>query len=250
MGRKRKINQDAADIFIPDAESSLPPLMIVADGMGGHNGGEVASAIVVEAFREKYAQQKSAEDLPQFLRDCVEYAHEQVKERAANDASLDGMGSAVVAALIEKDKLHVINVGDSRAYLMWAEKTIQVSRDQSLVAEQIRAGLITPEEARHHPRRNVITMAINTNRASVIPIVTEIDFGPNDVLLLCSDGLWGLVNDAFLWAAANEFEPQDAAEKLAAFANISGGVDNISVLIARHKDRKAIKVASNDETQG
>lgn len=249
VGRKRKVNQDAVDIFIPEAENPMPPLMVLADGMGGHNGGEVASRIVLETFQENYLQQKSASNLPHFLVECVEHAHTHIKERAAADPALAGMGSTVAAAFIADKKLHVINVGDSRVYLLRGERIIQVSEDQSFVADQVRVGLITPEEARHHPKRNVLSMAINASRPVVMPVLNEVDFESNDVLLLCSDGLWGVVNEAFLWAAANEFEPQAAADKLAAFANSGGGPDNISVLIARRKDRRVIKTLNDDATR-
>ena len=249
VGRKRKVNQDSADILIPAAGNPLPPLMVLADGMGGHQGGEIASQIVMEAFKEIYTQPHPDPNLPELLKACVERAHQLIKERAANEKGLEGMGSTVVAAFIAEDKLQVINVGDSRAYLLREERVIQISHDQSFVAEQIRAGLITPEEARHHPKRNVLSMAINTRRPVVTPALNEVDFAPNDILLLCSDGLWGVVNEAFLWAAGNEFEPQEASEKLVNLANTSGGPDNISVLIARRKDRQSVKTTSNDDTR-
>jgi len=248
VGRKRSVNQDSADILFPVEGNPLPPFLILADGMGGHQGGEIASQIVLEAFKEIYAQPHESVNYAETLKACVALAHQRVKERAMTDQKLSGMGSTVVAALLESDKIHLINVGDSRAYILRNQNAILISQDQSLVADQVRAGNLTPEQARTSRKKNVLSMAINAKRPVVTPVLNEVPFEPNDILLLCSDGLWGVVNEAFLWAAANEFEPKEASEKLVAFANTGGGPDNISVLIARRKDRPTVKTISNDET--
>ena len=249
VGRKRTVNQDSADILFPAAGNPMPPLLVLADGMGGYQGGEIASQIVLSAFREVYSQPHDVLNYAEILKSCVALAHQRVKVRAAADEKISGMGSTVVAAFLEKDKVHLVNVGDSRAYVMREHQALLVSEDQSVVADQVRAGLLTPEQARTHRKKNVLSMAINARRPVVMPVVKEFPFEKNDILLLCSDGLWGVVNDSFLWAGTNEFEPQVAAEKLVAFANASGGPDNISVLIARSKERQSIKTVSNDETR-
>lgn len=247
-GRKRNINQDSVDIFLPDEGSSLPPLIALADGMGGHKGGETASRVVLEAFRDVYYQAHNTADLTQVLKKCVDLAHQRVKQQASADSALSGMGSTVVAAFLGEDKIHLVNVGDSRAYLIQGEEVVQVSHDQSLVADLVRAGKLHPNQALKHPKRNVLSMAINAKRPVVTPFLTEVTFSPSDILLLCSDGLWGVVNESFLWAAANEFEPQEAAEKLTKFANQRGGPDNISVVVARRMDRKTIRISSDETT--
>lgn len=248
-GRKRNVNQDSADIFLPAEGRSLPPLLVLADGMGGHQGGETASRIVLEAFREVYYQPPSEADLAQILKTCVELAHQRVKQEAAADEKLSGMGSTVVAAFFGEGKIHLVNVGDSRAYLIRGEEVVQISHDQSVVADLVRAGKLLPEQALKHPKRNVLSMAINAKRPAVTPFIAEAAFSKNDILLLCSDGLWGVVNESFLWAAANEFEPQEAAEKLTKFADLRGGPDNISVLIARRRDREAVRTSSDETTE-
>lgn len=248
VGRKRTANQDSADILFPAEGSLLPTMMVLADGMGGHQGGEIASQIVIESFRAVYSFPHETVNLNEILRTCVEQAHRSVKERSATDKKLAGMGSTVVAAFVQDNLIHVVNVGDSRAYLLRNQTAVMVSQDQSLVADQVRAGLLTKEQARTHRKKNVLSMSINTSRPVVTPVIKEAVFEPSDVLLLCSDGLWGVVNESYLWAAANEFGPQEASEKLVNFANLSGGPDNISVLIAQKKDRQVIKTVSNDET--
>ena len=251
-GRKRKVNQDFADILLPADGNQLPPLMILADGMGGHQGGETASRLVIEAFADVYRQSGEGIDLDKILIRCVNEAHRRVKEKANQDDKLKGMGSTVVAAFVGSNKADIVNVGDSRAYLLREEKAIQVSRDQTVVADEMRAGRLTPEQAFKHPKKNVLSMAINAKRPSVSPILSSVEFTPNDILLLCSDGLWGMMSpsmlESMLWAAGNEFEPQEAAEKLAAFANQRGGRDNISILIARRRDRQAVKTLADDVT--
>ena len=251
-GRKRKVNQDFADILLPVNGNQLPPLMILADGMGGHQGGETASLLVIEAFADVYRQLREGSDLEKILTDCVNEAHRWVKEKAKQNDKLMGMGSTVVAAFVGSNKTHIVNVGDSRAYLLREEKAIQISRDQTVVADEMRAGRLTSEQAFNHPKKNVLSMAINARRPSVTPILGSVEFAPNDILLLCSDGLWGMMPprmlETMLWAAVNEFEPQEATEKLVAFANQRGGRDNISILIAKHKERIAVKTLSDDIT--
>lgn len=251
-GRKRTINQDSTEIFLPGEGNSLPPLMVLADGMGGYQGGETASRLVLEAFADVYHQPHDGNDHEKILSQCVEEAHRRVKQTAAEDAKLGGMGSTVVAAFITADTLHVTNVGDSRAYLLRDERLTLVSQDQSLVADQVRAGRLTPQQALKHPKRNVLSMAINAKRPTVTPILSAAELQPNDIILLCSDGLWGMMPppmlESLFWAAGNEFEPQEAAEKLTALANQRGGADNISVVIARRRDREKTRTSSDETT--
>lgn len=252
LGRKRTVNQDSAEIYFPDGDETLPPLLVLADGMGGHQGGETASRLVLEAFADIYRHPHNEVGYKKVLIQCVEEAHRRVKQTAAGDVILNGMGSTVVAAFVEVGKLHVVNVGDSRAYLLRDERLIQISHDQSFVADQVRAGRLTPEQALKHPKKNVLSMAINAKRPTVTPILRVAELLPEDVILLCSDGLWGMMPppmlESLFWAAGNEFEPQEAAEKLAALANQRGGADNISVIIARRKDRQAVKTLADDTT--
>jgi protein phosphatase len=250
VGRKRKSNQDALTVLLPEEGILIPPLLVVADGMGGHNGGETASRLVIEAFREVYIQLQPPLDTTQALRMCVQRSHEAIRTQAAKDQSLKGMGSTVVAAFLSNDRADMINVGDSRAYLLRGQDVIQISTDQSWVMDQVRAGKLTLDQARHHRKRNRISMSLSANRPTITPILKEETFEQDDILLLCSDGLWGAVPESLIWAAANEFEPQEAAEKLVALANQSGGPDNISVIVARRKDRQAIRTMEDDTTNG
>jgi len=250
VGKKRKSNQDALAVLLPAEGIDLPALLVVADGMGGHNGGETASRLVIDAFREIYSQVQPPLDAEIDLRACVEKAHKAVREQASKDAGLKGMGSTVVATFLHDDRMDLINVGDSRAYLLRGQEIIQISVDQSWVMDMVRAGKLTLEQARKHRKRNHLSMSLSANRPTVTPILKSEVFQPDDILLLCSDGLWGVIPESLLWAAANEFDPQDAAEKLVALANQSGGADNISVIIARRRERQKVIMESDETTNG
>jgi serine/threonine protein phosphatase PrpC len=246
VGCKRTSNQDALAVLLPETGIAVPPLLVVADGMGGHLGGETASRLVVEAFREVYIQCQPPLDATRILNISAQRAHQVIREQAAKDQNLRDMGSTVVAAFLDNHRVHLINVGDSRAYLLRGQQPIQISTDQSWVMDQVRAGNLTLEQARHHQKLNHLSMSLSANRISITPVLSESPFEPDDIVLLCSDGLWGVVPDSLLWAAANEFDPQQAAEKLAMLANQSGGPDNISVIVARRKDRQAVNTTEDD----
>lgn len=248
VGKKRKANQDALTVLLPEDGILVPPLLVVADGMGGHRGGEIASQLVVEVFRDVYTKLQPPLDAPQALQMCIQRSHEAIRARGASDQTLKSMGSAVVAVFLSSDRMDSINVGDSRAYLLRGEQVIQISADQSWVMDQARAGHLTLEQARRHRKRNQLSMSLSAIRPTITPILKTETFERDDILLLCSDGLWGVVPEAFIWAASNEFEPQEAAEKLVTLANQSGGRDNISVIIARRRDRQAVKTMQDDVT--
>ncbi len=250
VGKKRKSNQDALVALLPEEGIAIPPLLVVADGMGGHNGGETASRLVIDSFREVYIQLQPPLDAAKALRVCVERSHQTIREHAAKDSSLKGMGSTVTAAFLQDGRVDMLNVGDSRAYILRGGESVQISVDQSWVMDQVRAGKLTPEQARKHRKRNHLSMSLSANRPTITPILKQEFFQPDDILLLCSDGLWGVIPESLLWAAANEFDPQEAAEKLVTLANQSGGADNISVIVARRKDRQGIKIEGDETTNG
>ncbi|MGC8960741.1 MAG: PP2C family protein-serine/threonine phosphatase [Chloroflexia bacterium] len=234
-GRRRggDPNQDAVGLIPPDTSRGRPALLVVADGMGGHGGGATASRLVVEAMERCFRQAHHPADYRAFLEEGVREAHRAVRQHAAQHPDLSHMGSTVVAAVLAEERAWVVNVGDSRAYLLRQDGIRQLSRDHSWVGELARAGHLSPEEARTHPRRSRLTMAIAAHREEVHPFSTETALGAGEVLLLCSDGLWGVVPERLLWAVAGELPPQQAAEKLVSLANAHQGPDNISVLIAR-----------------
>lgn len=254
VGRQRqgKANQDYLTVVKTGLFDRRPPLLVLADGMGGYRGGEKASHLVVDKMTTAYRKAAPHPDPLETLKTGVIQAHAAIKTAAARKSELARMGSTVVAAVIQDETLYLTNVGDSRAYLINQHEMRLVSWDHSFVADQVRAGLLTPQEALTHPKRSVLSLSLTARRENVDPYLAKMPFGKDDILLLCSDGLWGPVPEAILHAVVIEQPPRQAAQKLVALANANQGPDNISVIIACHKGRDFPKNANNsqmDDTQ-
>ena len=204
-----------------------PPLFAVADGMGGHAAGEVASEIAVRVLSELAPEHPDGEALGR----AIEEANRAVIQAAREGRGRQGMGTTMTAAMLEGERLVIAQVGDSRAYLLHQGKLQQLTRDHSLVAMMVEAGQLTPEEARVHPRRSVITRALGTD-PSTKPDLYEIDVEAGDRLLLCSDGLYGMVEDPAIQAIMTRTaDPQRCASQLVNEAIAAGGNDNVTVVV-------------------
>ncbi len=220
-GRKRLRNEDALVVS--------PPLFAVADGMGGAKGGQLAAQLAATVFSEHASS--SAIDAETRLRALVTEANRQVFTRAQSEPALAGMGTTVTAAILEGERLAIVQVGDSRAYRMRAGVLEQLTEDHSLVAELVRSGRLTREEAALHPQRAVITRALGTDPTVAADVIT-IDAKSGDVLLLCTDGLTTMVGDGAIEHTLLESkDAQTAARALVRAANQAGGDDNISVVV-------------------
>ena len=235
-GRKRidGENQDSLNVVQPDgSDGSRPALLVIADGMGGYEGGAIASRLVTQEMTAAFqtADQNSAP--LSTLQAGVTASLRSLQKLSRQSAYLSRMGSTVVAAVIAGQKIFLLNVGDSRAYLVNRAVIRQISYDHSLVADQLRQGLIDETEARSHPRRNVLSMAISVQREWVEPFTAELEWRPGDVLVLCSDGLWGPVTEEQIQSTVLELPPGQAAQKLVDLANANQGPDNIAVIVAR-----------------
>ncbi|MGH2508937.1 MAG: Stp1/IreP family PP2C-type Ser/Thr phosphatase, partial [Ktedonobacteraceae bacterium] len=196
VGRKRDHNEDNMAYVIPQDPKVMAhkgALFIVADGMGGHAAGEVASEIAVDTVSNIYYQDDN-DDVPTSLLQAIRRANAAIQQRAAENMLRSGMGTTCVAAVLRGNMAYIANIGDSRAYLVRQSRIRQVSQDHSWVAEQVRAGLLTEEQARTHAQRNVITRSLGTQVEVDIDIFRE-PLEEGDTLVLCSDGLSGLVND-------------------------------------------------------
>jgi serine/threonine protein phosphatase PrpC len=233
VGQIRSRNQDFVAIEIPSGETlwTKGALYLVADGMGGYQAGEVASQKAGQALiDEYYADPKT--DVAASLDQAVQRANAAVYHMAQSDLKLVGMGTTVVAAVVRGDRVHVANVGDSRAYL-WRGKTIeQITKDHSFVQEQVDADILTPEAARTHPQRNIITRALG-HQLEIIVDVFETQLAPGDVLLLCSDGLNGPVRDEEMADILRRHPLPQAVVHLIEMANRRGGPDNISAVLVQ-----------------
>jgi serine/threonine protein phosphatase PrpC len=233
VGRKRFHNEDSVAHIVPTDPIMMMKkgaLLIVADGMGGHAAGEVASEIAVNTVCNMYYQDPT-EDVPSVLVRAVVSANSIIYQRSAETQSQQGMGTTCVAAVVQGTTAYIANVGDSRAYLIRQGQIRQITQDHSWVAEQIQAGLMTPEQASTHAMRNMITRSLGFYPTVAVDIFTE-QVTEGDMLLLCCDGLSGMVSDSEILQIVQQFGPQEGVYRLIERANEYGGVDNITVLIA------------------
>ena len=236
--RKDSENQDALLVLHGKIVNDHPPLLVVADGMGGYDGGAIASSLVVESFSKTYLASAAEQDFSRILLECTFQAHNAIIDKGVNNPQLAWMGSTVVSVVISDGVLFLVNVGDSRAYLVNQYEIRQINWDHSLVADEIRKGNLTDEEARFYPQRNVLTMSLSARRYDVEPYLTSQKFNNGDFVVLCSDGLWGSVSAGVIQETVLSNPPQAAADKLVELANQNGGPDNISVIVARQVQGK------------
>ena len=227
-GSKRSNNQDS--IFFSDKPvGPLPNLYIVADGMGGHRAGDQASQMAIDIAVD-FIKKSTIENPIAVLKRAMIYANNEIYKTASRDPDLRGMGTTMVAAVVQEDKLYVANIGDSRLYSVGNEIK-QITMDHSLVEELIRDGKLERKKGRNHPEKNIITKAMGS-KEEVIPDFFEIEINPEDKYLLCSDGLSNMVEDDEIRDIVVENEDlRDAVVSLVDRANYYGGADNISVVI-------------------
>jgi len=238
VGRKRKHNEDA---YLLDAERGL---FVVADGMGGHAAGEVASRLTVESIQEFISGTEDDHDNTwpfgynnrysvdgNRLSTAVERANEKVMRAVVNRPELKGMGTTVVAALFDERRVTLVHVGDSRAYLFREAELRRLTDDHSWVQEQVNAGILSEEEARSHPLKNVVTRALGGGTHVAVDLI-EIPVGDGDRYLLCSDGLTGMVSDEEITSALGSPRSlEQIVRGLVELANERGGVDNITAIM-------------------
>jgi len=243
VGRSRELNEDSLLVmeFVDVCESRSRPVgvFVVADGMGGHQGGEVASRQAVKTVGEKLIASVLApaagqspvepEQLADKLREAIQAANTAIKEQAK--VAQSDMGTTLVMAAVQGDLAVVANVGDSRAYYVTNQSIKQISRDHSLVQSLVDAGTITPEEAKVHPRRNAIYRMLGDKAKVEIDVFTQ-RLNPSDRILLCSDGLNGMIDDPLIHQLiVTSPDPQTACEALVQQANQAGGLDNITAVL-------------------
>ncbi len=210
-----------------DSLCVAPPLFVVADGMGGHAAGEVASEIAVETISELAPPTLDADALCA----AVEQANLAIIQAARQGRGRKGMGTTCTAAMVEGQRLIIAQVGDSRAYLLHEGKLSQLTRDHSYVAELIEAGEITREEARTHPRRSAITRALGSDPRTQ-PDLYDFSVSAGDRLLICSDGLTSMLRDDEISDIMNKADdPQRCASRLVSAAIAAGGLDNVTVIV-------------------
>ncbi len=234
IGLKRQHNEDNVAYIVPKDARILTKkgaLFIVADGMGGHAAGEVASEIAVRTVTTLYYQDNDSDVVECLLR-AISYANTAIFQRAMEHIEHNGMGTTCVAAVLLGSTLYVTNIGDSRAYLVRSNAIRQISQDHSWVAEQVRAGAMSEEEAQMHEMRNMITRSLGSlPDVEIDMFVEKVEEG--DTLILCSDGLCAMLDDSELLELIKQYTPQESVYRLIERANEYGGNDNITALVAQ-----------------
>jgi len=228
-GRVRECNEDS---FL-----CKPPLFVVADGMGGHVAGEIASKTATEVINDYVMQHARTEEPAILLAAAINEANREVYRLSRENSQYAGMGTTVTTAYVEGNKIYWSHIGDSRIYLIRDDDILQVTPDHSLVSELVRSGNITAEEALTHPQRNILTRAVGTGE-SVMPANGNFVWQEDDILLLCTDGLTNMVKETDILDLVRTKRPDAAwiVDNLVKMANYAGGVDNITVLLAQSAD--------------
>jgi protein phosphatase len=254
LGRVREINEDSA-YFEPPATPEAERMGVfcaVADGMGGHEAGEIASGLAVRTARDVFYRSDGM-PIPNALVNAIEIANHEVYVAGVNGPANRRMGSTMTAVVVRELRAFVAHVGDSRCYLVASGQISQVTQDHSWVADQVARGFLTPEEAKIHPHRNVITRALGL-REDVEVAAYQADLNAGAILVLCSDGLHGVVSDEEIRLCVSSLAPPEAATRLVALANERGGPDNVTALVIRmhppgdHLDTQRTEVSNDDTT--
>jgi protein phosphatase len=236
IGCLRQNNEDSFGYWEPEDDQQFQRkgrLAVVADGMGGYEGGQEASRLAVETLVEVY-RDFGGDDPQAALVEALQTAHEQIREYSFAHPELRGMGTTCTAAAIVQDALYYVHVGDTRLYLIRDGQITRVTRDHSYVGRLVESGMISAEEAENHPQRNILTAALGTNPDLIMDSPGRPEpLRPEDVLLICSDGLWGLVRDSEILDAVENKSAEQAGRELIELARERGGPDNITVEILR-----------------
>lgn len=224
-GMIRNNNEDAYGIF-PDFK-----FYVIADGLGGHAGGEVASRLAVDIIGSEISGAFTTLEITEIMQRAIQAANSIILMKAGEDSSLHGMGTTVVVAAINEDRAVVAHVGDSRAYLIRKDSITQITKDHTVVEEYIRIGIMTHKDALYHPSRRVLSRAVGTEGVANADF-DSIRIQAGDVLLLCTDGLTNTLSDKEILQAVSELRPdaEMITNRLIELANNNGGIDNITVI--------------------
>jgi len=236
IGCQRENNEDSFGYWEPEDDEQFlrkGRLAIVADGMGGYEGGQEASHLAVETVSAFYREQE-LEDPQLLLNEALQTAHERVRQHGFAHPRLRGMGTTCTAIALVGNALHYVHVGDTRLYLIRDGQITQITRDHSYVGRLVESGVISREEAEKHPQRNILTAALGTSADLIMESPGRAEMlQPRDVLVICTDGLWGQVHDPEILKAVQDKSPEAAGRELIELARERGGPDNITLQILR-----------------
>ena len=233
LGRSRTENQDSYGKFPEESDDITSPkgqLFIVADGMGGQKGGREASTIAVETISQQYFSEPET-DIAKSLEQAIQKANAAIYEFSTTHAGFQNMGTTCSALVLKDNRAFIAHVGDSRIYRIAKGIIAQVTDDHSNVAEMQRRGMLTKEEAKHHPERSHLYRAVGVRPDVPIDLIKDIPLGTSETFLLCSDGLVNHVEEDEMLKMVKKLPPQEACHELVDMANDRGGYDNITVLV-------------------
>jgi protein phosphatase len=238
-GKKRDENQDSC--YIPNNESKIN-VFIVADGMGGHNAGKIASQEAVKSILEYLSKNyneilNDKDAVISLIKDSILHANKVLYDKSIQNSEYFGMGTTIAMALVYKHKAYIAHIGDSRIYIMRKDKLTQITRDHSYVEQLIDDGSITREESYKHPKKHMITRALGCEENVEIDIGVK-NFFRNDILLICTDGLTAMIDDKEISRIILNWREdiQKTAQQLVNEANIAGGTDNTTVILVENRN--------------
>jgi protein phosphatase len=233
VGRVRENNEDKFEYFIPEDEASLATrghIYVVCDGMGGHEAGQIASELACKTFIDVY-RSHPAEDPAQAMHAAANAANRFVMDNARTFPKRKGMGCTLTAVILIQDRFYVVNVGDSRSYLVRNGELLRLTVDHTVAEEYVHLGMLTKEQAEQHPQKHVLTRAIGAEPANAD--VASHDLNEGDLFMLCSDGLINHVDDEAIGETLRTKSPSEAAWSLVGQALLGGGSDNTTVMVVR-----------------
>jgi len=243
IGKIRQNNEDSYLELVIENKNVNCLLLVVADGMGGHNAGEVASKTVVESIESYFKSEESdlnSDKTLIYLKESIEQANLEVFNASANDEKLKGMGSTCTAMMILNNQIFIAHVGDSRAYLLRGNNINQLTKDHTLAEKMFDSGIISKDEAKTSPHRNMLMKAIGIAEQLEVETYNPFKVQPGDIYLLCSDGLTEYIEEEELRSILNIYEPDEACKLLVKIANKRGGKDNITVQIVKVFDSDVV----------
>ncbi len=234
-----KVRDNNEDFLATKKIAEDEHLFVVADGMGGHQAGNVASKLGVETFVKYYKMtRKKGTSIPESLLESINRSNSAVLTKASTDLDKRGMGTTFSALLISDSKLNIVHIGDSRIYLVREDKIRRITTDHTFVEKMVSEGRITPEEARRHPQKNILYMSLGARETFHPEEIVDLDVKKNDIYLICSDGLTDMVTDDAIKEYCQSYPPEKAVDELITLSNKNGGLDNISVIVVEIGGKK------------
>jgi len=239
IGKVRSANED---YFINEKLNNNEYVFVVADGMGGHNAGGIASELGTLTFINQYKyQRKKKKSIIDSMSFSIKKANETIYKKALSDPKKSGMGTTFSACVISKMKAYIVHVGDSRIYLIRDNDIKRVTTDHTFVEKMLEQGKITDQEALHHPQKNILYMSLGVQKSFEPEIIDDFNIKDDDVIVMCSDGLVNTVTNNQMKKFSLIYNPQESVEKLIKLANKNGGTDNITTQVIRINKTEGIR---------